>query len=90
MIKLIMESTKCLPTYPSQESFINSCVFKNLMLGNDYKSLKENLGESNDALDLLLLLTENELENDRLFLYVDTDDTIKKIDYNIKVLKKNN
>mgnify|MGYP006923371873 CR=1 FL=1 len=36
------------------------------MLGNDYKSLKENLGESNDALDLLLLLTENELENDEL------------------------
>ena len=80
MIKLIMESTKCLPTYPSQESFINSCVFKNLMLGNDYKSLKENLGESNDALDLLLLLTENELENDELFFYVDTNDTIKKIE----------
>ena len=80
MIKLIMERTKCLPTYPSQESFINSCVFKNLVLGNDYKSLKENLGESNDALDLLLLLTENELENDKLFFYVDTDDTIEKIE----------
>ena len=45
MIKIIMERTKRLPTYPSQESFINSCVFKNLILGNDYKSLKENLGE---------------------------------------------
>ena len=80
MIKLIIERTKSLPTYPSRESFINSCVFKNLMLGNDYKSLKENLGESNDALDLLLLLTENELENDELFFYVDTNDTIKKIE----------
>ena len=80
MIKIIIERTKSLPVYPSRESFINSCVFKNLMLGNDYKSLKENLGESNDALDLLLLLTENELENDELFFYVDTNDTIKKIE----------
>ena len=62
MIKIIIERTKSLPVYPSRESFINSCVFKNLMLGNDYKSL------------------ENELENDELFFYVDTNDTIKKIE----------
>lgn len=80
MIKLIIERTKSLPTYPSQESFINSCVFKNMVLGNDYKELKENLDGTNEPLDLLLLLTENELENDELFFYVDMDNTIEKIE----------
>lgn len=80
MLKEIIERTRTLPKYPSQESFINSCVFKNLILGNDYKSLKGNLDEAKDPLDLLLTLIENELENDEMFFYVDTDKTIDKIE----------
>ena len=80
MLKEIIERTRTLPKYPSQESFINSCVFKNLILGNDYKSLKGNLDEAKDPLDLLLSLTENELENDEMFFYIDTDKTIDKIE----------
>ncbi len=81
MIKEIIERTKKLPTYPDKESFMNSCVFKNLILANDYKSLKENIDTANDPLELLLILTENELENDELFFYVDTDDTIEKLEF---------
>ena len=80
MLKEIIERTRTLPKYPSQESFINSCVFKNLILGNDYKSIKGNLDEAKDPLDLLLSLTENELENDEMFFYIDTDKTIDKIE----------
>ena len=80
MLKEIIERTRTLPKYPSQESFINSCVFKNLILGNDYKSLKRNLDEAKDPLDLLLTLTENELENDEMFFYIDTNNTINKIE----------
>ena len=80
MLKEIIERTRKLPKYPSQESFINSCVLKNLILGYDYKSLKGNLDEAKDPLDLLLSLTENELENDEMFFYIDTDKTIDKIE----------
>ena len=80
MLKEIIERTRKLPKYPNKESFINSCVFKNLILGNDYKSLKENFDEAKDPLDFLLSLTENELENDEMFFYIDTDKTIDKIE----------
>jgi len=80
MLKEIIERTRKLPKYPNKESFINSCVFKNLILGNDYKSLKESFDEAKDPLDFLLSLTENELENDEMFFYIDTDKTIDKIE----------
>jgi len=80
MLKEIIEGTRKIPKYPNKESFINSCVFKNLILGNDYKSLKENFDEAKDPLDFLLSLTENELENDEMFFYIDTDKTIDKIE----------
>lgn len=82
MLKIILERLKSLTTFPNQDSFINSCVFKNIVLEEDYKSFEARFVNTNDPLELMLTLTENELKYDEMFFSVDPDIVI----YNIETL----